>query len=393
VSTVVASPTASHGIGEAAVSGLIGWRRGQVEQENMPMAPDLEGSLETAEVRDVHRFDVDALERYMEKHVSGFRGPLTVRQFQGGQSNPTYYLASADHEYVLRRKPPGKLLPSAHAVDREYRVITALGGTGVPVPRTHALCMDDSVIGTAFYIMDCVRGRIFSDPQLPGITPPERAALYDDINDVLARLHRVDWQAVGLADFGRPGSYFARQIHRWTSQYRASETEYIEAMERLIEWLPAHLSVEDETAVVHGDYRPGNMIMHPTKPRVIAVLDWELSTLGHPLADLAYNCLPFHVDPGGLLGGVSGEDLAALGIPSETEYLAAYCRRTGRAGIGDWDFCIAFALFRLAAIAQGIMGRVIAGTANDPYARERGARARPLAEAAWTVVTRRAGGR
>jgi aminoglycoside phosphotransferase (APT) family kinase protein len=356
------------------------------------MAPDLEESLETTEVRDVHRFDVGALERYMAKYVSGFRGPLTVRQFQGGQSNPTYYLASADHEYVLRRKPPGKLLPSAHAVDREYRVITALGQTDVPVPRTHALCMDDSVIGTAFYIMDCLRGRLFPDPLLPGVTPSERAALYDDINDVLARLHRVDWQAVGLVDFGKPGNYFARQIHRWTSQYRASETERIEAMERLIEWLPAHLSVEDETAVVHGDYRPGNMIIHPTKPRVLAVLDWELSTLGHPLADLAYNCLPFHVDPGGLLGGVSGEDLATLGIPSEKDYLATYCRRTGRAGVGDWDFCIGFALFRLAAIAQGIMGRVVAGTANDPNALERGARARPLAEAAWAVVSRRAGG-
>jgi aminoglycoside phosphotransferase (APT) family kinase protein len=357
-----------------------------------PLTHDARGLLETVDVRDVHRFDVTALEGYMEKHVTGFRGPLTVRQFQGGQSNPTYYVASADHEYVLRRKPPGKLLPSAHAVDREYRVITALGQTDVPVPRTYALCLDDGVIGTPFYIMDCLRGRVFPDPLLPDVTRAERTALYDDINDVLARLHRADWRALGLADFGKPGNYFARQIHRWTTQYRASETERIEAMERLIEWLPANLSVEDETALVHGDYRPGNMIIHPTEPRVIAVLDWELSTLGHPLADLAYNCLPFRVDPGGLLGGVSGEDLAARGIPSEKEYLAAYCRRTGRAGVGDWDFCIAFALFRLAAIAQGIMGRVIAGTANDPHARERGARARPLAEAAWAVVSARAGG-
>jgi aminoglycoside phosphotransferase (APT) family kinase protein len=356
------------------------------------MARQTEGPLETTEVRDVHRFDEAALQRYMEKHVAGFRGPLTVRQFQGGQSNPTYYLATPDHEYVLRRKPPGKLLPSAHAVDREYRVITALGHTDVPVPRTYALCLDDGVIGTAFYIMDCMRGRIFPDPLLPGMTPRERSALYDDINAVLARLHRVDWNALGLADFGKPGNYFARQIHRWTSQYRASETEHIDAMERLIAWLPANLSVVDETALVHGDYRPGNMIMHPTEPRVVALLDWELSTLGHPLADLAYNCLLYHVDPGGLLGGVSGEDLAALGIPREKDYLAAYCRRTGRAGIGDWDFCIAFALFRLAAIAQGIMGRVIAGTANDPHARERGARARPLAEAAWAVATGRASG-
>jgi aminoglycoside phosphotransferase (APT) family kinase protein len=353
------------------------------------MSPDAQALLETVEVRDVHRIDVGALERYMAKEVPGFRGPLTVRQFQGGQSNPTYYLGTPGHEYVLRRKPPGKLLPSAHAVDREYRVITALGQTDVPVPRTHALCKDDGIIGTVFYIMDCVRGRVFADPLLPELTPPERGVLYDHIIDVLARLHRTDWQALGLADFGKPGNYFARQIHRWTTQYRASETERIEAMERLIEWLPAHLSVADETALVHGDYRPGNMIVHPTEPRVIAVLDWELSTLGHPLADLAYNCLPFRVDPGGLLGGVSGEDLIALGIPSEKDYVGAYCRRTGRADVGDWDFCIAFALFRLAAIAQGIMGRVIAGTANDPHAQERGARARPLAEAAWAVVTGR----
>ncbi len=344
----------------------------------------------TVEVRETHRFDVGALERYMAEHVDGFAGPLTVRQFEGGQSNPTYHLIAGGQPYVLRRKPPGKLLPSAHAVDREYRVISALAATDVPVPRTHVLCEDDSVIGTAFYVMDFVPGRIFADPMLPGVTPRERATIYDQIGDVLARFHRVDWKAIGLENFGRPGNYFARQIHRWTTQYRASETETIPAMEKLIVWLPEHIPLGDETTLVHGDYRPGNMIIHPTEPRIVAVLDWELSTLGHPLADLAYNCVPYHVGPGDNLGGVDGTDLAALGIPPEKEYVAAYCRRTDRPAIADWDFYVAFALFRLAAIAQGIMGRVLAGTANDPNARLRGERARPLANAAWAVVEARA---
>jgi aminoglycoside phosphotransferase (APT) family kinase protein len=281
------------------------------------------------------------------------------------------------------------LLPSAHAVDREYRVLTALGGTDVPVPKTHLLCEDASVVGTPFYVMDFVAGRVFADPMLPGVERQERGAIYDAMNDVLARLHRVDWKAVGLADFGRPGNYFARQIERWTKQYRASETERIDAMERLITWLPARIPADDETTLVHGDYRPGNMIIHPTEPRILAVLDWELSTLGHPLADLAYNCIPYRTGPGDNLGGVEGTDLEALGIPSEAAYVAAYCRRTGRAGIVDWDFYVAFALFRLGAIAQGIMGRVIAGTANDPNARLRGERARPLADAGWAVVAHR----
>src|SRR5499426_4502090 len=343
---------------------------------------------QTAEVREAHRFDVGALARYMRDHVEGFTGSLDVRQFRGGQSNPTYYLAAGGREYVLRRKPPGKLLPSAHAVDREYRVITALGKSGFPVPRTFALCEDDSVIGTAFYIMDCVHGRIFVDPAIPGVTPAERRAIYESLIDVLAHLHTTDWQALGLADFGRPGNYFARQIHRWTQQYRASETEKIESMERLIPWLPAHIPAGDETTVVHGDFRLGNVIMHPTEPHVLAVLDWELSTLGHPLADLAYNAMPYHLRPD-ILGGVLGEDLKALGIPTEEEYLASYCRRTGRAGIPDWIFYVAFSMFRLSAIAQGIMGRVIAGTANDAGARSRGERARPMAEAGWALVEAR----
>ena len=342
----------------------------------------------TAEVREQHRFDPATLERYMREHVAGFTGSLTVRQFRGGQSNPTYYLTADGKEYVLRRKPPGKLLPSAHAVDREYRVITALGKTGFPVPRTHALCEDDAVVGTAFYIMDCVHGRVLTDPAIPGLTPRERAAIYDSLNEVQARLHTVDWQALGLANFGKPGNYFARQIHRWTQQYRASETEKIEAMERLIAWMPEHVPPGDETTLVHGDFRLGNTILHPTAPRVVTVLDWELSTLGHPLADLAYNCLPYRFTRE--WEGLADKNLAELGIPTEEEYVAVYCRRTGRAGIPDWNFCLAFAMFRLAAIAQGIMGRVIAGTANDPNARERGARARPLAESAWALVAARA---
>ena len=340
---------------------------------------------ETADVLPAHRFDEARLLAYLERHVEGVRGPLTVRQFRGGQSNPTYLLDAGGKQLVLRRKPPGKLLPSAHAVDREYRAMTALRDTGVPVPRTYMLCEDPDVVGTIFYVMDFVPGRIFRDPSAPDVSPAERRAIFDSLNDVMARLHRVDPRAVGLDTFGRAGNYFARQIHRWSEQYRASETEKIEAMEQLMTWLPGHIPEGDEATVVHGDYRLGNTVVHPTEPRIAAVLDWELCTIGHPLADLAYNCLPFRlqrVEADGLVG----LDLRALGIPSEEEYVAAYCRRTGRTGIPRWDFYVAFAMFRIAAISQGIMGRVIAGTANDPHARLRGERARPLAEAAWALV-------
>jgi len=343
---------------------------------------------QTAEVREAHRFDVGALERFMRERVEGFSGSLEVRQFRGGQSNPTYHVSAGGREYVLRRKPPGKLLPSAHAVDREYRVITALGKTGFPVPRTFTLCEDDAVIGTAFYIMDCVHGRVMTDPAIPGVTPRERRLIYESIVDVLARLHTTDWRALGLADFGRPGNYFVRQLHRWTQQYRASETEKIESMERLIPWLPEHIPPGDETALVHGDFRLGNVIIHPTEPRVVAVLDWELSTLGHPLADLAYNCAwTYRVTRE--LDGLADTNLIELGIPAEQEYVAAYCRRAGRAAIADWEFCLAFAMFRLAAISQGIMGRFVAGTANDPNAEQRGRRARPFADTAWALVAPR----
>ena len=345
--------------------------------------------ISTVEVRPAHRFDVGALERYMAQHVEGFTGRLTVRQYEGGQSNPTYHLSTVQAEYVLRRKPPGKLLPSAHAVDREYRIITALAHTDVPVPRTYAFCADETVVGTPFYIMECVHGRLFRHQLLPGVTPAERAALYDGVNEVLARLHAVDWRALGLSDFGKPGNYFARQIHRWTTQYRASETESIASMERLIAWLPEHIPAGDETTIVHGDYRPGNMIIHASEPRIVAVLDWELSTLGHPLADLASTCMPYHF--GDDQDWFGGQNVGELGIPSEGEFVAAYCRRTGRAGIPDWDFYVAFSLFRLAAISQGIMGRVLAGTANDPNARERGLRARSLADNGWAVIASRFG--
>ena len=342
----------------------------------------------TVEVREAHRFDVTVLERYLQDRVGDFAGPLTVRQFMGGQSNPTYHLSTPRAQYVLRRKPPGKLLPSAHAVDREYRVITALAGSGVPVPRTYALCQDDAVIGTWFYVMECVPGRVLTDPRLPDETPDDRAKIYDHMNVVLARLHTLDWKALGLEDFGRPGNYFARQIHRWTGQYRASETERIDSMERLIAWLPEHIPADDSTTLVHGDFRLGNTIVHATEPRIVAVLDWELSTLGHPLADLGYTCMPYRL-AAETMDGFQGADLAALGMPTESEYLAAYCRRTGRAAIADWEFYVAFSMFRLSAIAQGIMGRVIAGTASDPRARDRGARARPLADAGWREVERR----
>jgi aminoglycoside phosphotransferase (APT) family kinase protein len=340
----------------------------------------------TIEVLETHRFDVAALERYLERRVEDFRGPLAVRQFRGGQSNPTYYLQAGSGEYVLRRKPPGKLLPSAHAVDREYRVITGLAGSGVPVPRTYVLCEDPDVIGTPFYVMAYVPGRVLSDPRLPGMAAGERGGIYEAMIEVLARLHTLDWQALGFGDFGKPGNYFARQIHRWTSQYRASETERIEAMERLGVWLPANIPPADETSLVHGDFRLGNLLIDPGEPRVAAVLDWELSTLGHPLADLAYNCLPFRLRHD-QFEGFAGEPRPA-GIPSEEAYLGAYCKRTGRDSIPQWDWYIAFAMFRLAAIAQGIMGRALAGTANDPNARDRGQRARPLAEAAWALVQR-----
>lgn len=346
---------------------------------------DTQDFVGTMPVTERHRFPTDRLVAWMAEHVEGFRGPLEVEQFRGGQSNPTFRLSAGGRRYVLRRKPPGKLLPSAHAVDREYRVITALRDTDVPVARSYALCLDDSVIGTAFYVMDCVEGRIFWDPTLPELPRGERRAIYEAMNAVIAALHKLDYQKLGLGDFGKPGNYFARQIDRWSKQYRASETEKIEAMDRLIEWLPRNLPPDDETSIVHGDYRLDNMIFHPTEPRVLAVLDWELSTLGNPLADFSYHMMTWELGPEAYRG-LGGKDLPALGIPTKEEYRELYCRRTGRTGIANWDFYMAYNMFRLAAILQGIMGRVMQGTAANLKARESGARARALAEAGWRRV-------
>jgi aminoglycoside phosphotransferase (APT) family kinase protein len=343
----------------------------------------------TRPVAEAHRFDEAALAAYLTQHVEGFHGPLAVEQFRGGQSNPTFRLRAASGDYVMRRKPPGKLLPSAHAVDREYRVITALAGTAVPVPRTFALCTDESVIGAVFYLMEHVAGRVLWDPLLPGMEPAERRGIYGEMNRVIAALHGIDYAAIGLADYGKPGNYFARQIDRWSKQYKASETEPIDAMDRLIEWLPAHIPAGDDTSIVHGDFRLDNMIFHPTEPRVLAVLDWELSTLGHPMADFAYHVMAWRLSPKEYRG-LRGADLAALGIPGEEEYVQMYLDRTGRPrpAAHDWEFCLAFNLFRAAAIFQGVMARAVAGNAASAQAVETGKRARPTAEFGWKLVER-----
>ncbi|WP_428249977.1 phosphotransferase family protein [Ferrovibrio sp.] len=346
----------------------------------------------TMPVQERHRFDVGQLEAWLKANVEGYRGPLDVQQFKGGQSNPTFKLVTPERKYVLRRKPPGKLLPSAHAVDREYRVIKALGQTDVPVAKAYALCEDDSIIGTAFYVMDCVEGRIFWDQRLPELNRDERGQIFDAMNRTIAALHSVDYNAVGLGDFGKAGDYFARQIARWSKQYKASETEHIPAMEKLIEWLPANIPPGDEVSVVHGDYRMDNMIFHPTEPRVVAVLDWELSTLGHPLGDFSYHLMSWRLAPD-VFRGIQGVDFAALGIPDEAEYCRRYCQRTGRDGIEHLEFYMAYNMFRIAGILQGIMGRVKDGTAASQHAIESGKRAKPIAEIAWAVVERLTGGK
>ncbi|MBI1264949.1 MAG: phosphotransferase [Alphaproteobacteria bacterium] len=341
----------------------------------------------TKAVADALAFDEHALEAWMEAHVDGFAGPLTVEQFKGGQSNPTYKLVTPGHAYVLRRKPPGTLLASAHAVEREYQVMKALGAQGFPVPHMHALCEDDQVIGTVFFVMDFVEGRIFWDAYLPDLAPEARAALYDASNAALAQLHAIDVEAAGLSDYGRPGNYFERQIARWTKQYKAAETTPIAAMNRLIDWLPAHAPAQERISVVHGDYRLDNMIFHPTEPRVIAVLDWELSTLGDPLADFTYQLMQWRT-PKEIRSGFLGVDLKALGIPTEDEYVAAYCRRTGRDGIENLDFYFVYNIFRLAGIAQGVYARSVQGNASNERARELGALVAPMADYAWSIAQR-----
>ena len=350
----------------------------------------------TQPVREQHAFDVGALESYLGARIDGFRGPLQVSQFKGGQSNPTFRLQTPAASYVMRSKPgpAARLLPSAHAIEREFRVMGALATHGVPVPHMLMLCEDESVIGRAFYVMECVEGRVLWEQSLPGMTPAERGAIYDEMNRVIAALHKVDVHAAGLADYGKPGNYVERQIGRWSKQYLASVTEDIEPMNRLLEWLPAHVppSARDDTqvAVVHGDFRMDNLIFHPSEPRVLAVLDWELSTLGHPLADFSYHCMAWHIPPG-TFRGIGGLDHAALGIPSERDYVRRYCERTGRpdpaAVMADWNFYLAYNLFRLASITQGIAKRVVDGTAASEQARATGASTRPLAEMAWRFAS------
>ncbi len=344
----------------------------------------------TQPVADRQKFDVAALEAYLASQVGGFDGPLTVEQFKGGQSNPTFKLITPSRAYVMRAKPgpAAKLLPSAHAIEREYRVMRALAATDVPVARMHALCEDEGVIGRAFYVMDFVDGRVLWDQSLPGMTPAGRGAIYAEMNRVIATLHAVDYTAIGLGDYGKPGNYFARQIARWSKQYKASETERIDAMDRLIEWLPEHIPPDDgATAVVHGDYRLDNLIFHPTEPRILAILDWELSTIGHPLADFSYHLMSWHIRPDGFRG-IAGLDLASLGIPSQAQYVEMYCRATGRSGISDVDFYLAYNMFRIAGILQGIMKRVVDGTAASAQAAVAGARARFMAELGWSYALR-----
>jgi len=332
-----------------------------------------------------HDLPLGRLEAWLRGHVEGFRGPLAAERFAGGQSNPTYRLTAASGSYVLRKKPPGKLLPSAHAVDREFRVVRALAQTAVPVPRVYALCEDDGVVGSFFYVMEFLDGRIFWDQRLAEVSPAERGMMFDSMNEVIAALHSVDYTAIGLGDFGRPGNYLARQIARWSRQYRASETEAIAAMDQLIDWLPQHLPDEGAAAIVHGDYRMDNLVFHQTEPRIIGVLDWELSTIGDPLADFAYHAMTWRVTPE-LFRGVAGIDFAASGIPDEAAYVASYCRRTGRDRVPAWEFYMVYSLFRIAAILQGIAKRALDGTAASHEANQVGRLARPLAEQAWALA-------
>ena len=336
----------------------------------------------TQDVAESHRFNEDSLAAWMEANVEGYQGPLTVRQFKGGQSNPTYKLITPTKAYVMRRKPPGKLLPSAHAVDREFRVISALYPLGFPVARPYGLCEDEAVVGTMFYVMDNVEGRILWDGTLPGMEPSERRAIYEAKVKTFADLHNVDWRAAGLEGFGKEGDYVARQIHRWSKQYRASETETIKDMDDLIAWLPENIPPGDTTTIVHGDYRLDNMILHPTEPKVIAVLDWELCTLGDPLADFSYHLMNWVMPSSDPARGalVDIEDMQAYGIPTMEEYAALYCQYTGRDGLPDLNYYFAYNGFRLAAICQGIVGRVRDGTANSAHAMSMAERVAPLAK-------------
>lgn len=356
------------------------------------MTQDFDNFVGTRAVSQQHQVDIGALTAWLEKNLDGFKGPLTVEMFKGGQSNPTYKLVTPAQSYVMRAKPGpvAKLLPSAHAVEREFKVMSGLAGTDVPVPRMYCLCEDESIIGRAFYVMEFMAGRVLWDQSLPGMDNATRSAIYDEMNRVIAALHTVRFADRGLADYGKPGNYFERQIGRWSKQYVASVTQPIPEMDRLMEWLPAHIpaSARDEsmTSIVHGDFRLDNLMFHATEPRAIAVLDWELSTLGHPLADFSYHCMAWHI-PHAMSRGVGGLDLQSLGIPTESEYIRRYCDRTGvttpEALAPDWNFYLAYNMFRIAAILQGIAKRVEAGTASSEQAVASGRGARPMAEMAW----------
>jgi aminoglycoside phosphotransferase (APT) family kinase protein len=349
----------------------------------------------TRPVAPQHSFDAAALNNFLAHQLEGFAGPMTIEQFKGGQSNPTYKLITPARAYVMRTKPgpAAKLLTSAHAIEREFTVMRALHGSDVPVPRMHLLCEDESVIGRAFFIMEFIPGRVLWEQSLPAFDNAGRSAIYDEMNRVIAALHKVDVDAAGLSGYGKPGNYFERQIGRWSKQYLASITEPIDAMAELMAWLPAHMPAsardEAEVAVVHGDFRLDNLVFHETEPRVIAVLDWELSTLGHPLADFSYHCMSWHIAPGEFRG-IGGLDLAALGIPKEHDYVRRYCERTGRADpaavMADWNFYMAYNLFRMAGILQGIAKRVVDGTASSAQARQAAKGARPLAEMGWRIA-------
>jgi len=335
-----------------------------------------------------HRFDEQPLWRYLQAQLEDFSGPAQLRQFQGGQSNPTFLIETPTKKYVLRKKPPGKLLPSAHLVEREYRVLRALPGTDVPVPNARLLCEDAAIIGTPFYVMDHVEGRVIIGVTLPQLDPSGRAAVYNDYARIGARLHAVDFRAVGLSDFGKPEGYIARQLDRWTKQYLASKTDENVDMERLIAWLAAHLPATEETAIVHGDYRIGNTIIHPTESRIIAVLDWELATLGHPLSDLAYACMYYHLPSSEGRGGLADVNLRELGIPDENEFIACYCHHAGRSRIDDWPFYLAFSCFRMAAITQGVYARGLQGNAADQRALTYGGIAKSFAATGLRLAAR-----
>jgi aminoglycoside phosphotransferase (APT) family kinase protein len=369
------------------------------------------------EVREAHRFDEGALDRYLAENLEGYRGPLRVRQFEGGQSNPTFLLNAESGDYVLRKKPPGVLLPRAHMVEREYRILAALAATDVPVPKVHLLCEAPAPIGTPFFIMDYVRGRLLRDPALPGLKPADRRAIYQEILRVLASLHAVDYEAIGLADYGKPGNYFGRQIRRWSQQYEASQTREIASMNRLMKWLPENIPDDDTSCIVHGDYRLDNLILAADEARVSAVLDWELSTLGHPLADLANSCAHYYIsitnqpspadaergdsdgrgnddvarpdDVDHTAGGIGGDGAgSASGIPTEREYVETYCRYTGRSGVPHWDFYLAFVIFRYAGIAQGVYKRGLLGNASSQEAMRLGELVEIVSDKAWEIAQR-----